>query len=238
MLYVIFTYAEDAPLLSLCTARLRAVDPEAKIYALADAAAPVRTAPEGVVLRETRFPRGGSLNGLPCIAGMLSAYRQILQEEPEQRYLIKLDSDTWVNALPDFARDDGLGYVGYERWQAFQPGGHCYRLSRYAVERMCQIFDERTRAGLWAQQTLYREDHIIYGLATAAHVPQRLIPFMEGRSVGMADGAPGEHGACHKADVVHCGEHCGYDSSGQPIRPTRAHVLMRMALLAAECRAK
>ena len=233
MLYCIFTYSEDSPLLALCAARLQQVDAEAKIYAISDAAAPLKSAPPGVELRETRFPRGGTLNGLPCVAGMLSVFRELMEQESAE-YIVKLDADTWVNALPGWAEDDGLGYLGFERWQVYQPAGHCYRLSRAAVARMCEIFEERTRARLWPPQAYYREDHTIYGLATAAHVPQRLIPFMLGHSTGMVDGPPGAHAACHAAHVVHCGEHCGYDDKGQPIRPTRAHVLMRMALLAAE----
>lgn len=237
MLYCIFCYRDDEPLLALCAERLQQLDPAAHIYAISDASAPVRKVPEGVQLRETNFPRGGSLNGLPCVAGMLSVFRELLENEGAG-YLVKLDADTWVNDLPGWDEDDGVGYLGFERWQAFQPGGHCYRLSRAAVARMCELFEERSQAKLWPPHTLYREDHILYGLATAAGVPQRLVPFMLGHSVGMQDGPPGAHAACHAAHVVHCGEHCGYDAKGQPIRPTRGHVLMRMALLAAECRTK
>ncbi len=235
MLYCIFCYKEDEPLLALCAQRVKEVDPAAVIYAISDAAAPVRKVPEGVQLRETSFPRGGSLNGLLCVAGMLSVFRELMEAEGAG-YVVKLDADTWVNALPGWEADDGVGYLGFERWQVFQPAGHCYRLSRAAVERMCALFEERTRAGLWPPNALYREDHTIYGLATAAHMPQSLIPFMEGRSTGMADALPGEYEACRAAWVVHCGEHCGYDAKGQVIRPTRGHVLMRMAVLKYELR--
>lgn len=234
MLYCIFTYKEDAALLSLCTARLRQIDPQARIFAISDAAAPISSAPEGVELRESSFPRGGTLNGLPCIAGMLATFRDILQAEGAD-YVIKLDSDTWLNRLPEgWEQDDGIGYRGLERWQAFQPAGNCYRLSRQAVSSVIHLFEQRSAAGQWPPQSYYREDHMIYGMACLVCDEVTLEPYMSGLSVGMTDGPPGSHAACHAAAVVHCGEHCGYTPQGQAIRPTRAHVLMRMALLAAE----
>lgn len=237
MLYCIFAYRDDEALLTLCAERVRQVDPAARIFVISDAAAPVRHVPEGVELRESSFPRGGSLNGLPCIAGMLATFRELMDATGE-RYILKLDADTWLNRVPSgWEADDGIGYRGLERWQVCQPCGNCYRLSREAVEAVCEVFDARSAARQWPPRAIYREDHVIFGLCCLAGVGVHLVPFTAGEAVGMTDGPPGSHAACHAAAVVHCGEHCGYTPQGQAIRPTRAHVLMRMALLAAEAAA-
>jgi hypothetical protein len=90
MLYCIFCYKDDEPLLALCAERLQQVDPAARIYAISDAASPLKSAPPGVELRESRFPRGGTLNGLPCVAGMLAVYRELMAAEGVD-YIVKLD---------------------------------------------------------------------------------------------------------------------------------------------------
>lgn len=231
MLYVCFVYDRDAELLGMMADRLHHVDPSAKIYAVQDARAPLSKAPRRVNIITSNYDRGGNLNGLANVGGELAIFAKLLQAERAD-YIVKIDADTWVNDLTRFLQitpRDGKpvpDYLATENWEAFRPSGHIYRLSKWLVARLVQMFNARSAANEWPPHYSYPEDQTIYRMAALTGLPCELIPFQSGYSAGLFDGGIGTNGAAIRAGVVHCGEPC---SNGT--RATREHVTLRMKIL-------
>lgn len=231
MLYVAFTYGPDAPLLALAARRIRALDPAAVIVAVddPDSPTPAETRAPDILYREGAFPRGGNLNGLDCISGMLSTM-SALMDEFDADHVVKFDSDLWANNLAAFLTStdsDSYDYLATERWHFAQPAGYIYRLSRRLVSRLAAEIAARQEANLFPPSNKYPEDQTIYALALQLRAAAALIPFNSGASTGLTDCSPTDLARAAAADVVHCGEPLPDGS-----RASRLHVLGRMATLA------
>lgn len=231
MLYVTFCYKPDEDMLRMSSARIRELDPSAKIYAVNDPAAPITEPISGVTFMQGNFPRGGNLNGLATVAGELAVFEQILTAEHAD-YIVKFDCDLWVTQLGPFLKvmpEAGRAapdYLSVERAEAFKPSGMLYRLSKWAVREATRKFNERSKAGLWSKGWHYPEDLTIFALVQEARLSYQLVPFMKGHTAGMGDAGPGGNESCHRAWFVHCGEPL---PDGK--RVSREHAKLRMRLL-------
>jgi hypothetical protein len=231
MLFVCFTYGPDAPLLAMASRRIRSLDPSAIIVAIDDPdhPTPVDLQAADVSYRLSSFSRGGNLNGLDCIAGMLSTMAELMAEH-EADHVVKFDSDLWANNLSAFLTSTDSGsydYLATERWHFAQPAGYIYRISRRLVDRLAAEISARREAGLFPPNNPYPEDQTIYALALQLHASAALIPYTSGASTGLTDCSPDNLASATTADVVHCGEPLPDGS-----RASRLHVLGRMATLA------
>lgn len=235
MIYAIFTYSEDEAMLRMCSARVHQLDKDAKIYAVNDARSPIKSSVPGVHMLSSSYNRGGNLNGLENLGAQLAIFQQLLAREKAD-YIIKLDADSWANDLSPFLVTEAAegksvpDYLATENWEAYRPSGHLYRLSRWLVDKLVAMYNERTARHEWPQRYNYPEDQSIFRMACMTRLPMELIPHTSGYSVGMFDGGPGTNEACLTAGIVHCGEP---DKNGK--RVSRSHATLRMRLLAAEC---
>lgn len=237
MLYVTFCYAPDASMLRMQAAQIHRLDPTAVIYAVNDPAAPITGAVEGVRFYEPaeQWPRGGNLNGLPAIFGQLQTYAALMRKHVAD-YIVKIDADVWPQCLEEYTATepvDGMpvpDYLAPERWQSFQPTGCIYRLSRWAVQALLQLFNARARAGLWLPHNKYPEDRTIFAMVQQLRLPHALIPYASGHCVGFTEDVRKGHGpvptSVLAAHIVHCGE--PYPDGA---RCTRQHATLRMYLL-------
>lgn len=229
MLYVTFCYAPDEEMLRMTAARIHELDPKAKIYAINDARNPIKKSIEGVHFKESDVPRNNNLNGLAFVAAELAIFDKLLKEENAD-YITKIDCDLWPNDLAPFLQtlpQDGEpvpDYLSVERFEAFKPSGMIYRLSRWMVEKVTRLFNERSRAGLWTDGQ-YPEDTTIFALAQQTRLLCKLIPFATGYTAGIKD-SDIFNPRLARAGVVHCGE---------PIdgikRISREHATLRMRIL-------
>lgn len=231
MLYVSFSFAADAPLLALAARRIKSLDTSAVIVAVDDPEHP--TPPEmrtdGIIYRESTFPRGGNLNGLDCISGMLLTMAELM-DIYDSDHIIKFDSDLWSNNLASFLTStdsDSYDYLATERWHFAQPAGYIYRISRRLCNRLTEEIDARRALDLFPPDNKYPEDQTIYALALQLRAAAALVPFNSGASTGLTDCSPADLARAAAADVVHCGEPLPDGS-----RASRLHVLGRMATLA------
>lgn len=164
-----FSYSKDEPLLNLALQAvplLRAKGDTVDVYVIDDAASPLDMPPSGTRYWRTRFPRGGNLNGLPCIMGMVEEYESITRGG-KYDWLIKTDCDTYINRL-DWLR--GLK----PRETAFAGtihvndhcSGACYAVSRAGVE----VLHERLQCPSWQGKATrgHCEDKVLYNMSKMA----------------------------------------------------------------------
>lgn len=227
MIYCIFTYKDDAELVQLCVERVREVDPEAVVYVADDAAAPVPRAVACSRYIRTRFARGGNLNGLEAVCGVLDTLRWCMADAGAD-YIVKLDADTWVNSV-EWLADGVEDYIACEKCEPWRIAGNCYRISRWAVAGALRYITERTARGEWPASWHFPEDMTIYDTVRTLRLPHRLVPYTAGVARGYHDELPLPE-VERRAAVLHCGEPVG----GQ--RAARAHVLLRMRVVAEESR--
>lgn len=231
MIYITFCYEPDTAMLLMASARIRTLDPKARIFAVNDPAAPVKQAIPGVVFMTADFPRGGNLNGLSTVAGELAVFERLLKAERDE-YLVKFDCDMWANDLSPFMRTKPEGgkhvpdYLSVERFEAFKPSGMIYRMSKWAVAAAIRVFNARSAAGQWVQGNQYPEDVTIYNLVQAARLHTELIPFASGYTAGMTDAGVGCYEGQKRAGVVHCGEPLPNGT-----RISREHATLRMRII-------
>lgn len=161
-----FSYNNDAPLLRLALQAVPFLQQKGDgvtAYVLDDASAPLDMPPSGVRYWRTGFPRGGNLNGLPCIMGMVDEYAAILNMG-KYDWLVKVDCDTFINSL-DWLR--GLS----PRETAFAGtihvndhcSGACYAVSRAGVD----VLQERLQCPSWQGKAArgHCEDKVIYHMS-------------------------------------------------------------------------
>lgn len=231
MIWVTFVYDEDAEMLEMMTSRLRELDKDAKIYAVEDAAHPLPAEVPGVVVLSTTHERGGNLNGLANLGGMLAIFERILRHEKAD-YLVKIDADSWVNDVSPFLQVEPMDgravpdYLAAENWEAFRPSGNIYRLSRWMLMRLIQMYNERSRRNEWPPVYNYPEDQTIFRMACMTRLPMELLPQVSGYSVGQFDEGPDACEGYMRAGIIHCGEP---DKKGR--RVGRGHATLRMRVL-------
>ncbi len=230
MLYYIHAYDKDAPLLALCLARLRELDPAARVIIANDPAHPIpaEQLPRASYCTTPAYPLGGNLNGPAMISGMLQALIAAMEQHHE-RHIVKMDADAWLNSI-DWLREGHLtpegrpepDYIGLESARPLTAAGDCYRISLYAARAALRGLHARR----WYTHAHHPEDQIILGLILRAQLPVLTIPHTEGHHAGLHDDLPGERHA--RAWLVHCGEPCT-DGTRAP----RDFALLRMRLMAA-----
>ena len=232
MIYVFFSYKEDACALRMSVARLREVDEAAVVYVVNDAAAPIPAAelPEGVRHVMSRYDRGGTGRGLAAVRGQLQALREIMQACGED-YVVKVDSDVWFNDVSFFSREvygePAADMLAFEGARALLPMGCAYRLSRWAVAAVLAYMGRRDGVG-W-QSGEYAEALTIWHVLALTPMRLRLVPQAVGALAGFYLQG-GEVPQCVAgAAVVHCGE--PHVEGAKLVRCTRELVVSRMLLL-------
>lgn len=161
-----FSYSKDEPLLNLAMQAvplLRSKGDIVDVYCIDDEASPLDMPPTGTRYWRTRFPRGGNLNGLPCIMGMVDEFEAIMSGG-KYDWLIKTDCDTYINSL-DWLR--GLK----PRETAFAGtihvndhcSGACYAVSREGVE----VLHERLQYPSWQGKAArgHCEDKVLFHMS-------------------------------------------------------------------------
>ena len=232
MIYCYFSCSKDERLLAASIASLRAVEPEAVVY-VANDENDRASVPEGCHEVLTRYQRGGTGMGLPAVEGELLTMQHILKEQ-KGNYVVKLDSDMWVNdttALQVLGKGDTEpDFLGYETASMLQPSGGVYRLSKWAVDYALAETQQRWQKKLWNPSATYSENFTIFRLVCLAPtLHAHLIPYGTHRLVGMHDDGFNNNRRAHLAEFVHCGE--PLDGA---TRVAREHVFTRMALLRSE----
>lgn len=133
-----FSYEKDAALLNAAlrgVKRLQEMNPAdvLDVYVYDDAAAPMgrEAVPGWVEYAVTEFDRKGNLNGLECILGQLGIYAGLVEGAAGYDWVIKVDSDTYINTLEWLRGVDArkVGYVGTNHVEDYGSGS-CYALSR------------------------------------------------------------------------------------------------------------
>lgn len=165
---VFFCYAGDAALLRQALRAvpvLRAAGAAVDVFLCDDAAAPlgVDNVPEWVrYYRQTGFYRGGNLNGLQCIEGMVEVYADIMTVR-RYAWVVKVDCDTYVNSLEWLRRvDAGLfSFVGTVHVNNHASGA-CYAVSRGGVELLAGAMREARWRG--AAERARCEDRVLYNI--------------------------------------------------------------------------
>lgn len=163
---VFFAYKNDEPLLRLAleaVPRLRAAGDNVEVFVFDDASAPLSAPPRGVKYQQTHFDRGGNLNGLQCIQGMLEAYARVMAYG-RFSWLIKADCDTFVNNI-EWLRDldaKSTAFAGTIHVNDHASGA-CYALSREGVA----VLQERMLCPSWQGKASrgYCEDRVFYHMS-------------------------------------------------------------------------
>ena len=233
MIYVYFTFKEDAAALALSVGRLReVVGAEARIFVVNDAAAPIpdEQIPRGVEHFRSNYERGGTGKGIAALRGQLEAIRGFLYATGEV-YALKIDSDIWVNDLGPFEREpDGTppaDMLACEGSRALLPMGCTYRLSRWAVEAALKLLDERP-ARSWPRGT-YAEAITLWQLLALTRLVLRLVPSHRGYLSGFYLPGSALPRAVAGAGLIHCGE--PHMEGGELVRASRELTRTRMLLL-------
>ena len=135
-----FSYEKDAELLNVAlrgVKRLREKNPDDvfDVMVCDDAAAPMGrdAVPDWVEYVQTDFDRRGNLNGLECVQGMLQVYAGLV-ERGGYDWVIKMDSDTYINSLEWLREVDArsTAHVG-TCYREDYGSGSCYALSAAGI---------------------------------------------------------------------------------------------------------
>lgn len=158
MTAVIFTWPPDY--LAACYAARALQRAGARVVIAVDRADPLPCF-EGCEVIHTRFPRGGNLNGKACVEGILRTMEE--QSRPEDRWVLKVDSDTLVTGFRwlegrEHAEGVGMYHPGHRGFFGF-----CYALRRDALPAM------RARAACLEANSWMCEDETMGDLARPAY---------------------------------------------------------------------
>ena len=234
MIFVYFSYRDDAAALGMSVASLRkAAGENVPICVVNDAAAPIpaEELPAGVINVMSRYDRGGTGKGLAAVRGQLHALREVLLATGED-YAVKIDSDIYVRdvTLLEVERDGvpPADMLACEGGRALLPMGCVYRVSRWAVEAALKLIAERDALG-W-QEGVYAEALTLWHLLALTPLRLRLIPLAVGYLQGFWLNRAGELPAeVLQAGAVHCGE--PYTVGEQMVRAGSELTRTRMRLL-------
>lgn len=231
MIYVCYTYADDAAMLGMVAERLRQLDDSAIIYAISDPAAPLNAEqlPEGVRHRLGTEKRQGNLNGLPIVAEELQTFLALMELHGAEA-CVKIDADCYPLSLHPLETEGEM--VICERFEPLTPAGMIYRLTRKMAQAILALFQGRVERQEWVPAH-YPEDKTLWQLALHTQLPVALLPYTSGVAAGAADAAPGDMPPhIKKACFIHCGEPL---ANGQ--RVSRVHATLRMRCLEAAIKA-
>lgn len=140
----------------------------------------------GVVYRETRWARGGNLNGLPAVRGILKCL-QWVAERPDD-VVWKLDADTMVGdpgVLLNHFRDPNCTGAGLQC--PWAPGwwGISYALRAAVLRSLLRIIDRAGLAGLADLGLTEAHEDLVISRTLARHEsPSRLRSWMTTRLGG------------------------------------------------------
>lgn len=130
----------------------------------------------GVVCRLTDWPRGGNLNGLPCVQGILECLAGVAQSPRD--VIWKLDADTLVGdsgVLLDWFHDANVVGAGLRCPWALGWWGISYALRAGVIAPLAEIIDQQGEAGLAdLGLTQAHEDMVISRTLARHESPSRL----------------------------------------------------------------
>lgn len=177
--FVTFTCARDADLLQIWAAGIRKIDPTADLVAAIDAADEKMPLPSGVKPLITQFERGGNLNGLGCVTGIVATIGGLagLSGQP----VVKIDSDTilcgrdWLRPV----EDGQLDFIGFEGMFPMTASGLCYALTANGANTLLRVLSHWP----WTTGNM-AEDRIISHMATMyLGARSRIVPWGQGEHV-------------------------------------------------------
>lgn len=236
MLYLINSFAPDTESLHICVNRVKSLDKNAIVVVLNDGNNPVKKMPRGVLNVVTGYNRGGNLRGTECVHGQLLSMQKVLELNENEKFLVKLDCDTWLNSIDWLSIGTWAGefdgeepdLIVQERSDPYSISGDCYRLSRNAVASCLQALEKRIKEANvhGVENEDLPEDVTICHLCSFGGLRCKHIPYYFNNHVGMHEWLPTEREL--NADVVHCGE-----GTYEGRRATRDFVLLRMRVLEA-----
>lgn len=244
MFYLYFCSKEDEAALAVSVARLKKIEPCARVFVAVDNELARRAhVPQGCHAVPVVLHRVPTRPGLPAIAFDLQSVRQMLglmqtiMETYGFTHCIKLDADMFCNdmrlLLPGETVAPGLpepDFVAPEAARPLLPGPGCFRVSLYAV-RWCLEYIRRGYTIHRWPDVPYAENLFIYHLLAQSRMPLHLIPYVTGYLAGYTQTATGIPEPVRTAGLIHCGE-----PLTDGTRAPRELVLTRMLALRAVTR--
>ncbi len=239
MFYLYFCSKEDEANLAVSVARLREIEPCARVFVGVDND-PARRAqvPQGCHAVPIVLHRVPARSGLPAVAFDLHSVTamlglmQTIMETYGETHILKLDADMFCNdlrlLLPGETVAPGLpepDFVAPEAARPLLPGPGCFRISLYAVRWCLKYIRQGHIIHRWPAGP-YAENIFLYHLMAQSRMSLHLIPFATGYLAGYTQTAAGIPEPVRTAGLIHCGEPL---TSGT--RAPREVVLARMLLL-------
>lgn len=243
MLYLYFCSKEDEASLAISVARLREIEPCARIFVAVDNDLAHRAqVPQGCHAVPVVLHRVPARNGLPAAAFDLHSVTsmlglmQTIMETYGATHIIKLDADMFCNdlrpLLPGSTVAEGEpepDFVAPEAARPLLPGPGCFRISLYAARWCIKYIRQGHSIHRWPAGP-YAENIFLYHLMAQSRMPLHLIPYATGYLAGYTPTAAGVPETVRTAGLVHCGEPLANGS-----RAPRETVLTRMLLLSSCC---
>ena len=142
VVFVIFTYRDDAYLLGQCLRALRMIQERlpyrTDVFVYDDEKNALPYAPRDCHYLLSNFNRNGNLNGDDCIRGELLSMKHAAKESNAD-IVVKVDSDVIVNNLDWCLNFDPLhSHVGFQFRNQTHQSGCCYSLPADAIFQMYQ----------------------------------------------------------------------------------------------------
>lgn len=173
---VFFTQTQDAEYIDQMTSELETLRANNPAYifdafVFDDAAAPLPEIPAGVVYQQTTFERGGGLNGLACLDGMLAACANVVASGYDLAFKascnLALKKIEWM--LDE--QLDHLDFIGIR--ENMQDETPCYALNAKAIAALQTLLSDsimRKRAAIGNQA-----DAVICRLSTMIDCRTRFV---------------------------------------------------------------
>lgn len=207
-----FAYGPDSPCLIESVAAFRAASPGTPVAIIDQASNPVSPAALALIkpdhYRLTDFPRGRSLNGWPCVLGMLRAFRELLAET-RAGGIFKIDCDTLLFSLAWL--DTLAPHCGIQGGRTASAYGMAYYLRDDAVTGILASLENRWLDPAYAAP----EDQVISTEALCLYGPRcRLWPWDAGIAGGWQFDGP--DGSFDTRALVNFGNHHLIPGGGCP----------------------
>lgn len=222
-IFLSFTCARDADLVPLWAEAIRRHFPSAKLAAAVDAADADMPLPKNILRIVTDFPRGGNLNGIPAVAGILGTIA--LLGEHFQLPVVKIDTDTILTGSSWLDMLAGHHYLGFEGGSPMYASGICYAMTPFGARHLLK----KISPWPWQTKGKFPEDETICRLAQM-YLPSRLEPWGHGEHI-LAFSPPhfSQPDLLLKTSVaVHCGQASTLHAYGPNLN--RTHLVRRQML--------